>query len=166
VTTPVLLNLALWFGQTNSFPGALKFTVVPSWVQEAETAKKVPAKVRATMIPFCTIYPPLFTKLPVVVSTVKSTLDGAFETLSLEQLEVNPPMHAGTNKSAAPKPTFEKNSLRSMFLSFKMNSNVDSMVCEKKYPVLNLAQQFEAKISFPFILVVEKFKVILKSLKK
>lgn len=126
----------------NSFSGALKFTVVPSCVQAEETAKNVPAKVRAIIIPFCTMYPPLLAKLPVEVSTVKSTLDGGLEAFpSLEQLEVNPPMHAGTNKRAAPKPTFEKNSLRSMFLSFKMNSNVGSTFCEKKYHMLNLGQQ-------------------------
>lgn len=111
----------------NSFPGALKFTDVPWCVQAEETAKNVPAKVRAIIIPFRTMNPPLLTKLPVVVSTVKSTLDGGLEAFpSLEQLEVNPPMQEGTNKRAAPNPTFEKNSLRSMIFNLMLNSNVGS----------------------------------------
>ncbi|MFE3871641.1 hypothetical protein ACFX5F_10440 [Flavobacterium sp. ZS1P70] len=87
---------------------------MPSCVHAADTAMKGPELVLATTMPCDTKNPPLEANEPVLTSSIKSTPagagagDGVVE-LSLEQVEANPAMQAGTNTAAAPNPTLEKN---------------------------------------------------------
>jgi hypothetical protein len=76
---------------------------------------KVPELVLAITMPCDTKKPPFEANEPVLTSSIKFTPEGAGAgdgdvELSLEQLEANPVMQAGTNTAAAPNPTFEKNS--------------------------------------------------------
>jgi hypothetical protein len=94
------------------------YPIVDPWcVQAADTARKVPANVRATMRPLVEMYPPLFANVPEATSIVKSTLVGAAgKTPALEQLDKDMPKHAGSKRAAAPVPTCARNSLRFIIL--------------------------------------------------
>ena len=84
---------------------------------------KVPELVLATTMPCDTKNPPFAANEPVLTSSIKSTPDGdgaedGDVELSLEQLEANPAMQAGTNAAAAPNPTLEKNSFLFILIVF------------------------------------------------
>jgi hypothetical protein len=87
-------------------------------------------------MPCDTKYPPLAANEQVLTSSIKSTPagagagDGAVE-LSLEQLEANPAMQAGTNTAAAPNATLEKNSFLFISINFYINTTASVQINSK-----------------------------------
>jgi hypothetical protein len=81
----------------------------------ADTAKKPPAVVRATIIRLFTKNPPLVANGPEDMSIVKSTFVGVVGATSFDEQLVRVLMQAGNSNAATPKPTCDKNSFLSMF---------------------------------------------------
>jgi hypothetical protein len=82
----------------------------------ADTAKKLPAVVRATIIRLLTKNPPLVANGPEDMSIVKSTFVGVVGATSFDEQPVSVLMQAGNRSAATPKPTCDKNSFLSIML--------------------------------------------------
>jgi hypothetical protein len=80
----------------------------------ADTAKKLPAVVRATIIRLLTKNPPLVANGPEDMSIVKSTFVGVVGATSFDEQPVSVLMQTGNSNAATPKPTCDKNSFLSI----------------------------------------------------
>jgi hypothetical protein len=81
----------------------------------ADTAKKFPVVVRATITRLLTKKPPLVANGPEDMSIVKSTFVGVVGEISFDEQLFRVLIQAGSSSAATPKPTCDKNSFLSIF---------------------------------------------------